>query len=446
MSRLQKMKEKHQKLSRFQALKSIFSSLFMTVTIVVVATIVVPASPKASIESLEAFNNTIVYNINVTDSDNAIKPQTLKVLLLNQFEEYESYLEIGENTGSFANLNSDTEYKIKVMADKGYGYEVLDSETIDTAPNTGGAFSYIGILNENEWSYDYQIDYFISDPFNEYQSIQLRYGYMYEWEEEILHYTTVPLSLIESTYTLFDVSNENVELYMYLEAMDLLGEIIILDETSFHTPYSLSGSVYTDRIEDEAVNLSVYAESMDSEMEVEYEVQILLHDYVVDSQSFTVAQEEEHMHHEGNYMLFDDLIPETTYQVKLIAKYDDPYTLAYTEAIIQSIEFTTLKDIEFTYTIQEFDTYYEITIELDDPENQFTHGYYNIYEVTEFGNFVLESNMFILEEQDELLVVTFIVSKVDTQPVIYEFGIKSSVNFSDYIIIETVDNQEEVLS
>jgi tRNA/tmRNA/rRNA uracil-C5-methylase (TrmA/RlmC/RlmD family) len=118
VSRLKKFEEKKKQLSRFQALKSIFSSLLITVTAVVMIVVVTPKSPEADIQSLEAFNNAIIYTINVTDMDNAIIEDTLIVTLENQFEEYETRLEVGNNNGRFLDLEDDTEYKLKVLADK----------------------------------------------------------------------------------------------------------------------------------------------------------------------------------------------------------------------------------------------------------------------------------------------------------------------------------------
>ena len=44
-------------------------SFTATVTAVVAIAVLVPSSPKATIESVKAFSNDIVYQVNVTDQD-----------------------------------------------------------------------------------------------------------------------------------------------------------------------------------------------------------------------------------------------------------------------------------------------------------------------------------------------------------------------------------------
>src|SRR3989339_1920876 len=96
----QKIKLNENKKSRIQMLRSWMTSFAVTVTAAVVVIIAIPASPKAVFEQVQAFENVITYQVNVTDEEQALYPESLKVVLENQFEYYERQLDLGSSIGS----------------------------------------------------------------------------------------------------------------------------------------------------------------------------------------------------------------------------------------------------------------------------------------------------------------------------------------------------------
>ncbi|MFA7075161.1 MAG: hypothetical protein WC152_00625 [Candidatus Izemoplasmatales bacterium] len=136
--------------------------------------VLVPSSPKATIESVKAFTHDIVYQVNVTDSDGAITNDTLKIILENQFEYYEVLLEPGLSAGSFSNLNPNTQYTLSVRYDKGFGLEKLATQTIKTMEKDGAAFLGVRITDPNyDYMIPYEIDIYYVNQLLTYQSLVL---------------------------------------------------------------------------------------------------------------------------------------------------------------------------------------------------------------------------------------------------------------------------------
>ena len=80
-----KYKKQFKKKSRLEILKSWMTSFVITASAVIVAVVVIPASPKAEIKNIQVFQDQIVYQVEITDDDNAIRTGTLEVILENQF-------------------------------------------------------------------------------------------------------------------------------------------------------------------------------------------------------------------------------------------------------------------------------------------------------------------------------------------------------------------------
>jgi hypothetical protein len=442
MSRLKKIEENRKKLTRFQTLKSIFSSMLITVTAVVLVVTVTPTSPKAEIASLEAFNNAIIYTVNVTDSDNAIIEDTLRITLENQFEEYEKYISVGSNVGNFQDLQEDTEYKLKVYADKGFGLEVLDSQTINTYPTAGGVLISKELVDQTEWNFTYQVEYMINDSLNEYRDIQVRYGFKPSGEDEVLHYQTMPISLTESSFIL-EGANSDIEVYLYLEAITYDDITIILDDLIFNTPFIMNGSIYTSRISHTSAEFDLWFEYTGN-FEAEYEVLLKTHDHVVDRILVEKPTGSEGMHHEGISVEFTDLLIEQEYTAVLLAKYDDPVTLEYMEVEVKEVEFITLTDFEVNINISDHETYIEVTINLTDYEDTYDKAYYTIWEVSEFGAWSYEMMTYDFEFIDDEKYVTYIFSVPILEEMYIDIGIIDSTGPYNKIILEKIDNTEEV--
>lgn len=445
MSRLVQMQEKQKKLTRFQTLKSIFTSLFMTTAIVVVVAVILPKSPIATIDKIESYTNEIVYTINITDEDGAIIPGTLKLQLVNQSEEYERSITVGLSSGLFQELSPDTPYTLKVMADKGFGLEVLASEKIKTAPKTGGAITGFTLNSgEEEYLLEYLVNYFISDPFDEYQTVQMRYATKYPSEEEFMNYQTIALSKVDNESFISSIYNSNLDVQLILEAIDINDQVVELDQIVFHTPYQIYGSVGIEMLSKESVSLYVWTEPI-PDLDVEYEVVLMQGGFIVDRQDVIMPDydDEEFHHMEQPLIVFDDLFPETSYHVLLYATYHDPYTLVLTEKEVQRIDVLTTPDFDYTISIEEMGEYYFITIVIDDPKDFYDYGYYYSYTLdgeSWLWNQSFQSPFQVFDDEKQVILEVFIPIDVTYK---IEIGISDDTQFYHRILLETLTNRQE---
>ena len=432
--------KKREKLTRFQALKSIFSSLLLTTTAIVIAVIVIPASPVASIDSVQAFTEAITYSVSVTDSDNAIIEGTLELVLENQFDTYSQPATLGVNNGIFESLEPDTKYTLKVMADKGYGLEVLDKSVIKTEPNPGGAITDIQLLSPpNEYTLDYSLTCYISDPFQEYDSIQITYAYRYPQEEDYANLQTIMLSPGQTEVFISNITNNNVQVLVRLEALTNTSELITLEQVEFYTPYQFYGEAYLHHVTNREAKFDVYAESM-SEDSPEFEL-VLMEGYVeIGRERYTVpaySEQDPQFEQQTAPIVFEHLKPDTEYEVKVFVTYTNPFQKNEETKELAPITFTTLPDFKADVTVTDLGDMYEVTILLNDPQSFYDMAYYQIYQVDEFYDYVMEYNSYPFEMIDDENSVTFTIMKPD-----YEFyidiGIMNSDSYEYYIVIETI--------
>jgi hypothetical protein len=128
-----RQKNKNERFRRqYEIIKTWMSSFAVTAVAAVAAVTLIPSSPKATIIKAEALNNEIIYQVSVTDQDQALELETLFVVLENQMEYYEVPISLGESAGYFAELNPNTEYRLSVYGSKGFGQERLDSVVLTT--------------------------------------------------------------------------------------------------------------------------------------------------------------------------------------------------------------------------------------------------------------------------------------------------------------------------
>lgn len=178
-----------------------------------------------SFNTIEEFENSIYYNIDVGDLEDA----TIKIY--NDGYEYEISADIGENEGEFHDLNLDTEYKIAVCQDKilkEVSVKTKKSEYSYTTPieeievvyeckcNVDGYFHFTILYEDTEDIY-YDFNAYLEDSegnisicefigsFNSEQIIDI--SNIYAFEEEARFVVTCKMN--DETYTLIE---ENVRI------------------------------------------------------------------------------------------------------------------------------------------------------------------------------------------------------------------------------------------
>lgn len=191
----------NQKKSRYEILKTWFSSLIMTVVAVVTVTVLIPKSPTATILKYTALLNEISFQVQVTDEEHALDEGSLKVILTSQLENYELPIGLGESSGVFDTLKPNTTYILKVIGSKGFGDEVLDQVVVQTKEVSGGFI--MGYKKSNDtFEPSFDVDVKVIDPNTIYQSIKLYYGTTYD---EQMFYDFIDITEAEMTVNLMNL-------------------------------------------------------------------------------------------------------------------------------------------------------------------------------------------------------------------------------------------------
>lgn len=440
MAKFKEYQEKLKKKSKVELLKSMFQSMAITVTAVVAVVVLVPTSPKAAIDDIQAYTNEIIYHVDVTDVDNAIYPGTLKVVLENQFEYYETCLELGKNSGIFRELNANTMYNLKVMADKGFGMENLASSKIWTETRVGGGIIGYSLLTPpEEYLLNYEIELFLSDPEAEFRSIQLRYGTLYSGETEVTDYQTIPLAVTDTSVTIPYINNNNLKVFLILEGIRLNDEIVELDTFDFTTPFRLYASMDVMQVDNRQISVSVYKDS-ESSVDATYEL-ILKRNKETIARRVVESDTSEMMHYE-NIEVFTGLVDDVEYTIELICTYTHPYWLTREIASLQTLSVTTLPDFDHQVNIEEFETDYQVEIILTDPGHNFQIGYYIIYQIEAEYEFYYEGSEFGFTPNGEQKTTIMTIDKPLIDDYRIEIGVRSQTTYYEYSILENIKPNE----
>ncbi len=427
MSKSRRKKNEETK-RRFEAIKDLMSTFAMSTVAVVAAVTLIPASPKAEITKVVALSEEIVYQVNVTDEDNALDLSTLFVVLENQLEFYEQFISLGENSGYFDNLEYDTEYRLSVYGNKGFGQERLDTLMITTGEKIGGTI--LSVTPETiDFSTSYFVDVSVYDPNLKYISINLYYGYISEHDTE-LQYSSIAVTSSRMNIELFDIYTSEA-FHIYLEGTTSEGTEL-LDEIWVTPPFELYTSLYMNYINSEEIGFFIY-----NDMDVgniSYEMNIYKNDLLIRTDQIILEQSE----FEGSEFVIDELLPNTTYALECIATYTNPQTLRQEQDIIYQEEITTLDVYTYSYSVETFNDYIEVTIILNDPNNYFQNAYYESYDTSADYHIFLDSETYLFNDNGNDKSVTFTILIPTTSAYQITIGIRSQFDYSVKQIIDII--------
>jgi len=437
-----KFKEKIKKRTRLEILKSWMTSFVITATAIIVAVVVIPSSPKAEINQVQVFKNQIVYQVEITDADNAIDLSTLEIVLENQFEYYAIPLQLGVNVGEFSNLNDGTAYKMSVMGSKGFGQENLATRELVTQPNSGGAIlSYTLLDTQNQFDTQYELETILYDDLDEYMNVELYYGVIGMDETEPFEYYSFVVADGSSTHILDNIYQMNGRIYVYLEATLYNNDTLILDELYINTPISFEAYYYIEQVTDTSIVLSIYPD-FSFLSDVTYEFKLTKDGYPISTKTVNKDNIDEASMHYGIEVSFDGLKKNTIYQVDLKVIYTNPYTLAKETKTYDSQEIKTLSAYSYLIDVVDFDFYYEVTISVTDPNHNFQIPYYYVYEIQDEYDWYVASGEFGFTPMDGYKTVTFIIDKTASIPYRIDIGLRNEDISYYYEIIYVITTVE----
>lgn len=404
------------------------SSLAIT-TVVVVAAVIAPSSPpNAFFERIGTFDDSIYYDVNVTDVSNSIVDDSLMIIVESQYDHYEIPLALGLNSGVVENLRENTKYDVLVVASRGFGSETLAKESLTTVVRSGGAILSVELSTTDPSQYE--LEYLIRTKYLDldqiYQSVRLNYCIDYhepheQPQDECIDYVSIALSS-EDEENFILVPNYNLTVYLVLEATNALGNEIILDTMSFKTPLNIDGSLYLRDVTYESVEISAY---VDFTVVDGIKYYLELYENIKLINQFELTEPVSSVQMDSNTLIIDELKTETTYSLVLKANYVDPLTEVLTDIEITSIEFSTTPNYFVTVNMTEDIDFYYIDISIDDPSNILHQFYYIIYDVSgDYPVYIIEMPISMTLTLDDLKVSTFSLLK----PVGYDYEIRIVCN------------------
>lgn len=430
MSKSRRKKNEESK-RRFEAIKDLMSTFAMTTVAVVAVITLIPASPKAEVIKAVALSEEIVYQVNVTDEDNALDLSTLFVVLENQLEYYEQSISMGENSGYFDNLEFDTEYRLSVYGNKGFGQERLDTLMITTEEKIGGT-----ILSVTPETADFSTNYFVEvsiyDPNSKYISIDLYYGYISEHDTEI-QYSSITITSSRMNIELFDIYTLEA-FHIYLEGTTSKGTEL-LDEIWVTPPFKFYSSLHINYINSEEIGFYIY-----NDMDVgniSYEMNIYKNDLLIRTDQIILEKSD----FEGSEFVIDELSPNTTYTFECIATYTNPQTLRQEQVTIYQEEIVTLDSYSYSYSVETFIDYIEVSIILNDPNDYFQYAYYESYDTSDQYDIFIDSETYLFSDDGDDKSTTFTIFIPTSSTYQITIGIRNQFDYSVNQIIDIIINE-----
>jgi hypothetical protein len=436
MANKEKYIKKQKDNKRLEAIRTFMSSFSLTAIVVFAFALTIPNSPIAKIESIKTFENEIVYQIIVTDQDQALDLTTLKVVLDGQLEYYSNSLELGLNVGVFENLRTNTSYQLEVFGSKGFGDEKLSSMRVVTKTSSNGAIVSYKLIQELDFFLNYEISIQISNPENKFKEVNLYYTYLFP-DEEPQFYETIPITDLKQVVELMDVPNEHTKVHLYLEAKLDNDDLLILDELTFYVPFKLATYLYLDQKTSSNLQYTFYEDYYFTD--VIYKAQ-LYYGYMLIEEK-VILKDHTDLYHSSMKFNFSNLTKNTNYKVLIIANYQDPNTLHNIVSTIHEEEVSTLKDYYINYEITKYDTYSEVYINLIDPNHYFQVPYYIIYEIID-GQFIYyEENMFDFTPNNDQKFVTFSINDPNLTNYQIIIGVRNQNDYTiNHVIIDQIIN------
>ena len=124
--------------------------------------------------------------------------------------------------------------------------------------------------------------------------------------------------------------------------------------------------------------------------------------------------------------------------MECIATYTNPQTLRQEQKIIYLEETTTLDIYSYSYSIEMFDNYMEVTIILDDPEDYFQTVYYESYDTSGDRDIYLDGKTYLFNDDGNDKSVTFTIVLPITSTYQITIGIRNQFYYSINQIIEII--------
>jgi len=361
----------------------------VTIAATVVAAFVPAAAAEATFLSVTAAGTDIAYEAYVDASLDESGDAAIRVVARDQFGDREQTVFAGRSSGVFTGLKADTEYRLLIEIDSGFGWRTLARTDVSTDPGPGGAI--VGYSVEETGGYqwetfqNYAVSIHVADPEGVFAEVGFRYQYLplsQLSEPDPFGWTTVAVTSPDQIVQLPPLWKTDYRFFWILQATTVTAETVILDQRTFDTSpvfFAYLGAY------DAGVDWLDVSAHVEANPRVEAVFEIL----VTCPQGETVARfrvepsesEEQELPESSDTGVtrVDGLLRATEYHLSLDATYVDPTTgFSVTETIASGHAWTMPPysgSFGWTETDQEFDFHADYV----DPSGVLGPIYYHVY-------------------------------------------------------------------
>ena len=290
--------------------------------------VVVPANLTAVFDNIKIFSTEIVYQLSVTDIDNIIGVNELKLILDDGLKKTEQFIDLGSNFGSFSSLTPDTNYTLSLIYDLGFGQEVILSESIYTTNELVATITGFELSPFSQGSmqiYNAAIKYGNTVG---YTGWQVRYAVVVPGFEQDAYYETFMFQGEQTAAEITFYDNFGEEYHIILEAV-FNGSLVVVDETRVDLPFMIYASMYVSFFTDIEALLNFYVETPPG-VTVDYSLEVLR--LGVLEQELTLDMTAI-ISNQGDYSVYN-LIADSDYSFVFKASFVNPDTGRLEEVII----------------------------------------------------------------------------------------------------------------
>ncbi|MCF7931760.1 MAG: hypothetical protein K9K93_01150 [Acholeplasmataceae bacterium] len=339
--RLRRRKQFRQR-SNMQVIKTLFTSLSMTVGVVFFVVLAIPKSPIATIQNIKVMETAVAYEVSVTDAEDASEPESLVIILKNQFVDYVQPLVVGFNAGLFEGLEPGTTYDMMVVGNKGFGDITLDHTTVQTEGFSGGVIVMRSeLITKNDYDYTYVFDVFLGTFEGPISDYVVSYGMIYthgDNGEQSVFYERVEMTSDRERITWDGVYGYGYQAHIKLERRlnNESDEAVLLDEIYFYAPFEVDASFYVEEVLGHMVTGVLYP-VFTRIPEGIFQLTLKSDGLVLRTITITKASLGD-----SGYMVdfaFDDLDPNQDYAIELSASYVNPDSLKEEHVVLETFEF-----------------------------------------------------------------------------------------------------------
>lgn len=297
--------------------------------------IVIPNSPIVTVDNLSTYENYLIYQINLTDYYEIASAGEIRLVVENETEFYEEYLDIGNNFGSISGLTANSEYSLKVLFNQGNNYAVLHEQSITTNEVLVAAIS--GFTDLGMGSYQVEVIYGNTTGYSDFQ---LSYASLSDAYPDEYYYDEAYFNSLQSLVQIEFYDSLSSRYSLILKAMNN-SVLVDIDAVTIDAPYIVGGYLYAEGSSSSSGNLSVYLDKSRAS-EVIFSLQVYNGPILIETinpvvGSTTLVYED--------VFLVENLLPNTNYSVILNADYRNPDTLKPETLLIYQTNFTTFMEV-----------------------------------------------------------------------------------------------------